>query len=196
MANEFDIGSLYAKAFGYQPPDNFTINKDKLDVQQISFDMQSAGERRLTSNKGQLFYAEDAVGREFFLPVWIDGYMIPFAVIGITCKKTVVSTPMPERGGSVSELISIDDYIINIKGMCVSENDEYPDGDIDSLFKLFEKNKTLKIRSVLTDIFLAGSSEHMCIVRELKLPAIAGVEHVKPFELDLTSDMIFDLIVK
>lgn len=196
MANEFDIGSLFSRAFGYEPPDNFTIDKQTLEVNKVSFDIPAAGERKMLSDKGQQFYAEDALGREFFLPVWIDDYLIPFAVIGINCRKTIVSTPLPERGGSVSELISIDDYVINIKGMCVSEGDEYPESDIQQLFDKFKKPQSLKIRSVLTDIFLDGNEEHRCIIRELKFPPMAGIEHVKPFELDLTSDMIFDLTLK
>jgi hypothetical protein len=119
-----------------------------------------------------------------------------FFQLGITCKKTIISTPLPECGGSVKELISIDDYAINIKGMCVSQGNEYPEGDIQNLFDLFKKNESLEVRSVLTDIFLAGTFGHRCAIREAKFPPLAGIEHVKPFELDLESDMIFDLIIK
>ena len=192
--NSFDIGSLFAKAFGYQPPDKFDIGKQSLDISISNFEIPKAGDRVETSKKGMRYYAEDSLGREFFLPVWIDGLLIPFAVIAVTCRKTIVSTPLPERGGSVKELISIDDYMINIKGMCVSEGNEYPEGDIQKLFTLFTKGESLKVRSVLTDIILEGVYDHHCVIREVKFPALAGVEHVKPFEIDLESDMIFDLI--
>jgi hypothetical protein len=194
--NSFDIGRLFGKAFGYQPPDNFHIDKQVLDITKTQFQIPDAGSRVETSKKGLRYYAEDSLGREFFLPVWIDGYLVPFAVIGINCSKTIISTSLPEIGGSVKELISIDDYKINIKGMCVSQGNEYPEDDIQKLFNLFKKGKSLIVESVLTAIFLDGKFHQKCVIRDLKFPQLAGVEHVKPFELELESDMIFALDIK
>lgn len=153
------------------------------------------------SSQGQPYYATDALGREFFLPIRLQvppffDYLIPFAIMSVNCKKTIVSTPMPQRGGAVKELISIDDYVFNIKGLLINNVNAYPEADIIALHSIFKVNGSVAMRSVLSDIFLSGDFNHMVTIKELKWPAIAAVEHAKPFEIDCESDMIFTLEVK
>lgn len=176
---EFDIKNIFRKAFGYEPPADFNIKK-------------STG-RKEHSDLGQPYYKEDALGREFFLPVELDGYLVPFAVISVTAKKTIVSTALPERGGTVKELISIDDYAINIKGIVLQET--FPEKDMRDIQNIFLKNKSLSLRSVITDIFLIGEFEHKVVIKSIKWAATSGVEHAKPFEIECESDMIFVLDV-
>ena len=84
---EFDFQQIFKDVFGYDAPKTFDI------------------ERKQTSNLGQAYYGQDLLGREHFLPVYLNKYLIPFAVIGMSCSKSFVNTPMPYRGGSVHELI-------------------------------------------------------------------------------------------
>src|SRR4051794_6477457 len=107
MVNRFHIQKVFSEAFGYEPP---------------SFKIEQAPDRLESSSLGQPYFSEDAVGREFFLPATLEGILIPFAVISIVTKKTLVETPLPERGGSVTEMISIDDFAINIKGILITED--------------------------------------------------------------------------
>src|SRR5207253_707355 len=95
--------------------------------------------------------------------------------------------------GTVKELISIDDYLINIKGILVNEENAYPESEIIDLHELFLKNQSIQLQCVLTDIFLKGSFEQKVVIRDLKFPAVTGIEHTKPFEMELESDMIYDL---
>lgn len=185
---DFDFKEIFREAFGYEPPHD--------DIQ-----LQKAPARQGHSNSGAAYYDEDMFGREFFMPVRLDGILISFAVIGCTWKKTIVSTPMPERGGSVKELISIDDYAINIKGILINPGNDWPEAGVDEMYRLFVKNQSVSLRSALTDIFLSGKSDdkgidpvgHRVVIREIKWPAVAGVEHAKPFEIECESDLIFDL---
>ena len=201
---EYNISNLFSRAFGYEyPGEDFKITKENLDKYVEGFKIDTSYTRPVFSKKGQPFYATDDFGVEFFLPVWLDDYLVPFAVISINCKKTIITTPLPERGGSVKELISIDDYVINIKGMAVNYGLDYPEDQIQTLFNKFKINKTLKLRSALTDIFLEGMQDdagndygHRVAVKSLNFPANPGVEHVKPFELDLESDTVFELILQ
>ncbi len=174
---EFDVKDIFRKAFGYEAPKDFTVAQAQPKVERSSL--------------GQPYYKEDALGREFFLPVEIDGFLVPFAVISVTAKKTIVSTAMPERGGTVKELISIDDYAINIKGILLQEN--FPEAEIRQVQNIFLKNKSVALRSVLTDIFLNGEFEHKVVIKTIKWNATSGVEHAKPFEIECESDMIFVL---
>jgi hypothetical protein len=187
----FDFGGAFQKAFGYSAPET--------DASKIN--LPAAPKRLETSKKGQVYYATDLFGREFFLPVFLNGYLLPFAVISMKWKKTIVSTALPERGGTVNELVSIDDYAFNIKGILVNEDDNFPEEQITDLHEIFKINASVTLRSVLTDLVLTGQSDanksdpegHKVIIREVSWPTVTGIEHAKPFEIELTSDMIFDL---
>lgn len=176
---EFNLGIIFRQAFGYDmPEENMSI-------------LPAKPARKERSDLGGSYYATDALGREFFLPVKIESVMIPFAVAGVTAKKTIVSTPMPERGGSVKEMIAIDDYAINIKGLLITEDGTWPEEGVLDMHSIFSTNRALKLECVLTDIFL--KKDQLVVVKECRWPPVAGVEHVRPFEMELESDMIFDL---
>jgi hypothetical protein len=191
-------------------PDKFKVDKsnDAVEVYNSSikkspFKLPQAVENRANglfdsdySVLGQPYYATDFLGREFFLPVTLNGHLIPFAVLSINEKKTIVETAMPERGGSVKELISIDDYIINLKGILIEEDNIYPEQQIIDIHNIFLLNESIPIRSVLTDIFLNGAYNHSVVIKEIKWPANPGVQNAKPFEIDMVADMIFTLEIK
>lgn len=178
---EFDLRETYRNTFGYDAPAAFALG--------------TARATRQFSNLGQKYYDSDLLGREFFLPVRINGMLIPFAVISMTWKKVIVSTQMPERSGSVHEVISTDDYTFNIKGLLVNEDDQFPEQDVIDMHNLFKINTSVSLRSALSDIVLSGEFDHRVIIKEMKWPASAGVEHVKAFEIDVESDQIFELII-
>lgn len=185
---EFSISKAFKEAFGYDAPKEFKI--------------PAAEERKESAELGSPFYHDDDFGREHFLPVKINGIWLPFAVISISTKKTIVSTAMPERGGSVHEIISVDDYVINIKGILINDDNVFPEKDITELQKLFEVNNSVELRNALTDIFLKGGTRdgdklydhfHQVVIKSINYPAVSGVEHAKPFEINCESDMIFTL---
>lgn len=175
--SEFSIKKLFSQAFGTEPPPSFQI--------------EQAVARRESSTLGQPYYDADEMGREHFMPVRINGWLIPFAVVAITPRKTVVSTPMVERQGSVHEIISIDDYSINIKGILIGMTDDYPEEEVIKVHELFLINRSLELRSAKTDIFLKG--EDKVVIKEIPLPVVPGVQHAQPFEIVCVSDTIFTL---
>lgn len=103
---------------------------------------------------------------------------------------------MPERGGTVKELISIDDYQINVKGILINDDNVFPESEVIDLHELFLKAESVIMKCVLTDIFLKGTFGQRVVIKDLKFPAVVGVEHAKPFEMELESDMIFELVKK
>lgn len=176
---EFNLNDIFKKAFGYEAPDKFKV--------------PAADARLEQSQLGQPYYGEDVFGREFFMPVTINNFLIPFAVLSVNCRKTIVDTPMIERGGSVKELIGLDDYVFNVKGILINDSNDFPEQQIIDIHELFKINAAVTMRSVLSDIFLSGEFDHSVVIRELKFPANAAIEHAKPFEFDCISDMIFTL---
>jgi hypothetical protein len=189
---EINLRDIFRAAFGYDAPEKKVV-------------IPPASPRVEKSiSTGQPYYDEDVFGREFFLPVRLDGQLLPFAVMSMNWRKTIVSTPMPERGGSVHELISIDDYTFNVKGILINPGNDFPEAWIIDIKRLWLKNQSVTLRSVKSDLVLSGRSNttgddpygHRVIVKEIKWPAVSGVEHALPFEIDLVSDLIFDLEIK
>lgn len=175
--SEFIIKELFRKQFGYEPPGEFKI--------------EQATARKESSDLGQPYYDVDDAGREHFMPVRLNGWLIPFAVVSVTPKKIIVSTPMVERKGSVHEIISIDDYSINIKGILLATTNDYPEKEVTQLHEIFLINRSIELRSAKTDIFLKGDDK--VVIREIPLPPVAGVQHAQPFEINCMSDTIFTL---
>jgi hypothetical protein len=188
---EINFNKIFNDAFGYTP-----------DTREVKIEQAPA--RLEHSNLGQPYYDTDILGREFFMPIRLNGILVSFAVVACVWKKTFVSTGMPERGGTVKELISIDDFAINIKGILVNPGNEWVEAGVVEMFNLFKVNASVELRSALTDIFLSGKSDdngndaigHRVVIKEIKWPAVSGVEHAKPFEIDCESDLIFELEIQ
>lgn len=184
MALNINISEIFYKAFGYEMPE-----PEQPEI-------PDAPTRTEYSSLGASYYDWDDWGREHYLPVTLNGYMIPFAVLSILPKKMVVKTPMPERGGSVHELVSIDDYVINIKGLFINDDNTFPESDIQVFQNIFLINQSIKLRSVITDIFLSGKFDHSVVVTDMKWNQIAGTEHAISFEMACESDMAFELEIQ
>lgn len=181
----FDISTLanaYEYIFGYKVPDK----SDSIKIEQAAARLEG-------SSLGQPYYETDLFGREFFMPVKLDGYLIPFAVIGMTWKKTIVKEAMPERGGCVKEIISVDDYEFNIKGLLVSPDNAFPEQGIIDIHNIFKKNNSVQLRSALTAIVLSGTYSERVLITDVKWPPSSGVEHVKAFDITVESDMVYEL---
>lgn len=174
---DFELRKMFKKAFGY-------------DVPSKSFSIQQASERVEYSTLGSPYYGKDLWKREHFLPVYLNGYLLPFAVIGMIWSKKYVDTPMPKRNGTVHELIAIDSYRFNIKGIAITEDNSFPEREMIALRNLFENNNSVEIRSVLSDIVL-GDGNHSVVITDMKFPAQTGIEHAKPFEIEVQSDALF-----
>lgn len=122
---------------------------------------------------------------------------LPYPVISITSKKTIVETPLTERRGTVKEFINIQNYEIVVKGFIIDSANEFPESDVTTLRTIYEQNVPLSLQCPLTDIFLLRpdrkGSDHV-VLCELKFPAISGVKNVRPYELHFESDETFNLI--
>jgi hypothetical protein len=136
-------------------------------------------------------------GNEVFLPIWLikaDGskFMLQNTVSSIASKKTIVETPLVSRQGTVKEEISIDDWEINVKGIMVSPDWDYPDQQVSDLKELYNLNESLAIENARTSLLLKENEN--VVIRSLKLPEVKGRKNVQAFEIDLISDLPFSLI--
>ncbi len=144
-------------------------------------------------------YAKNANGKDVFLPIWLwedgekDKYLLPNTVMSMSCKKNIITTPLINHDGTVKEQISIDDWVINVRGVIVSSSNSYPHEEVQKL-KFWEKSVSLNIKNAKTGLFV-GNVEKI-IIESLSLPEVRGFENTQPYEMKLVSDKTFDLYIK
>lgn len=121
---------------------------------------------------------------------------LPFdPVVSVTGKNVIVRrTPLkahPDRPrrGSVKELWTQDDYEINIAGVFIGEDGEYPESDLRKLRRYCEGRKTVEIRSPLLTIF---NIERLA-VESYALPFTKGIEN-QMYTIKGYSDDLFDML--
>lgn len=180
----YDLQDLYKQTFGGRP---YVINGANQDVSQVSGSALTA----------------DHLGKEIWLPVKFvnlnaDAFgaselLLPYSVIKISGKKTIVKTSLPERKGTVKELFNIDDYAISIKGFLIDDTNRiWPETELNILKKLWELNEAVQLDNALTNVFL--DKDTRVVIEKLDLPEVeGGRKHIRPFSLTIESDSVFTL---
>ena len=214
----FSLADLFEQTFGYKtqafdPKFNTVVGENSL----------SPG-RKENGAQGSPYYSSDALGREYHMPVTItyqdasqsnglitgaggssdqgstgglSKWDLPYPIISITSRKTIVETPLTGRRGTVKELINIQDYEITVKGFIIGNTNEFPETEVTTLRTIYEQNVALSIQCPLTDIFLLRpdrSGSDQVVIRELSFPAISGIKNVRPYQLRMVSDEPFNLV--
>jgi len=204
--NEFDLVDIFKSVWGYAPaPFLFglqnSIEKKIFGASSESSEYSFAqpSERRERNIEGSPFYGLNNNGNEVFLPIWLiksDGkkFMLQNTVSSIVSKKTIVETQLVNRQGSVKEEISIDDWEINVKGIIISPDMDYPDQQVQDLVKLYELSDSLVIDNARTSICLKKGEK--VVLKSLKFPELKGMKNLQPFEMDLVSDVEFTLFIQ
>jgi len=197
MANlSFNLSDLFEQTFGYKTS-AFTPVFNTLPFP------------RTTSVAGSPYYKQDALGREYFMPVTLmipantsdntqlESYDLPYPIISISSRKTIIETPLTERRGTVKEVINTMDYEIVIKGFIIGTQGSFPEADVTKLRDAFEQNTAMSIKCPVTDIFLVRpgrSGSDMVVIKELRFPPVTAIINVRPYELHLVSDEPFSLV--
>ncbi len=204
MSVNLSLAALFEEAFGYQS----TAFEPKIQPVPTKVEQGKFGAK---------YWEKGLAGREYFLPVSLnvgasladflgdtnkDGvptgiYNLPYPIIEVSSQKIIIDTPMTERNGMVSEYINTGGWRIRIRGFMIGEGQNFPERDFEIMSKLYSINKPVLIDSALTDILLLsadrkGSDE--VVIRSLNMPAIKGVQHVRPYEMELSSNEPFNLI--
>ena len=183
----YDLDQLYEATFGAKP---FRVNG-------------SGNGNKFTHASGSALTAT-YLNKEIWLPTRFTGlpgtfkhheFFLPYSVIKISGKKTIVKTAMAERRGTVKELYSTDDYSISLKGFFIDDkNRTWPEADLKAFRRLFELQSAIVLQNALTNVFLAG--EQRVVIESFDLPEVeGGRKHIRPFNIQLESDSIFTLEV-
>ena len=206
----FSLGDLFERTFGYKTQ---AFEPEFAQVQGNTLPYRTE-----QGSLGSPYYSTDALGREYYMPVTfkypdtsqptaqnnvagntqagLKTWELPYPVISVSSRKTIIETPLTERRGTVKELINIQDYEITIKGFIISKANEFPENDVAILRNVYEQNSALSLQCPLTDIFLLRpdrSGSDQVVITELKLDGVSGIKNVRPYELRLVSDTPFNL---
>jgi hypothetical protein len=203
----FSLAELFEQTFGYRT--------QAFEPQFATTGDGSLSGRKEQGKSGSPFYATDAMGREYYMPITITyqdnavnnsniespgilkKWDLPYPIISISGRKTIIETPLTERRGTVKELINIQDYEIVVKGFVISRTNEFPENDVATLLTIYEQNTPVSISCPLTDIFLlrsGRSGSDSVVITDLRLPPMEGIKNVRPYELRMVSDAPFSLI--
>jgi hypothetical protein len=137
-----------------------------------------------------------------FSPIWLfeadnakdsEKYLLPLSLMSLSCKKHIVTTPLVNRNGTVKEEISREDWEINVRGVIVGLDNNYPDNQVQIMKNWFDMSMALNIQNAKTAICLSEGEK--VIITSLSLPECKGFENTQPYELKLVSDVQFSLYV-
>lgn len=173
MALNIDIATTFAGTFGYTP-ETLTILKQPA-----------------INKRGASYYGNEVYSKSYFMSVRLGTLDLYNPVINISNKKTIVQTTLVNRSGTVKEMISKEDYKINIKGIIMRSDNAYPDEEISDLLELYNKNEALPIYCALTSLLFDEGEK--VVITDLSLPPSPGIQHIQAYEINLISDLKFIL---
>ena len=155
MKHKYNIEHLLQSIIGYKGlpyPGAFFPNRPASSYTGDNFDIPTSPAPQQELVKGTRLYKKDALGRWYFMPVFIrhqdirgEDHTLELenAVISITGTKNIVRTPLVGRRGSVKELISIGDYKISIAAFIRSSDGSYPEAQITRMKDLYNINESV-----------------------------------------------------
>lgn len=163
-----------------------------------STEYDEAEPRYELSSKGTAIYKIGEKGTYYFMPVTFlaneKEYDIDCAMVSIVSKKTMITTSLVGRKGSVKELINIDDYQISIVGAVIGYDNIWPEGKLDDINELYNLNQAVELRCALTDVFLSAGDK--VVITDLSIPQMPQTEHVQVIELKCITDRPQELIIE
>ncbi|WP_442589196.1 DUF6046 domain-containing protein [Pedobacter sp. AW31-3R] len=174
----FNLNELYAKVFGISGTE---ITYNGLDTSGASVATASALLGLPVYDQVTLKYLDK--------PLLLPGS----PMIDITATKSIVTTPIKGRNGTVKEYISIDDYQINIRGVIINyESDEYPELTVHNLHNIFKADTEMQVTSALLNLL----DIHYLVIKQIKFPEVEGYRNMQPYALQCLSDMPLELVIK
>ncbi len=123
-------------------------------------------------------------------------YMLPNEPnISLTASNTIVKTDTvgSERKGTVKEYICAEDWILNIKGVCVNEDSKsYPYQQVKQLIELRNLNVPLE---VLDNPFFELHGIRKIVIEDLVLPEMMGRPNQQVYEIKAVSEEDFYAVI-
>lgn len=120
----------------------------------------------------------------------VEDIYLETVLIDVAQTKNIVTTAINGRNGTIKEYISDGDYVVNIKGALVSQDNIYPMGDVRDLLGILLKKETLNIVSDYLRIF----NIYNIVVTDYKFTQVEGYQNTQFFEINAISDIPEEII--
>jgi hypothetical protein len=190
---KFDIRELYGKV-KWGLPFPLAISGDLKDYSYLT---------RQQRNNPDAFIPAQKLGK----PIWADIELgeVKFAlppIITVSGQLNVVSTAVAGADGSVKEIVSVEDYRVNLKcfltdnkfedvgflsdrGFKISlRKEEFPEQRVREIRNLFEGKKSVRVISPYLNLF----NIQYLLVTNMSFPELDGMTSIIPCELQCISD--------
>jgi len=201
----FDIKDLFSIIWNYKAlPFPFVFNPSSKVTHEITDYNIPKGNRKTKTDRGEDLYGKNLLGVEVFMPVKLKDpiakteLQLENTLLDISLKKTIIETLLVNRQNCVKEIIAVEDWEINIKGIIVSADEQYynsyPDREVKKLRDMVYVGNALEIINALTD--LCFSQNEKVIITNFRLLDARGLENAQPFEIEMSSDIAFELIIE
>lgn len=198
-----DLAKLYHSTFGNKPFQVPALSNDNRSQEGQLFQIATKSQSLQFTDKGSLL-SEKLQGIDIMLPVrFYDGSQLlmhlPYTVVKINGKKTIIETPLGERRGTVKEQFNIDDYSISVKGFLIDQDRNFPEAQLEQLRTLYETANAITLDNALTNIFLTDPAlkedeQRRVVIYDFDVAEVQGGRiYVRPFSMMLKSDSIFTL---
>lgn len=206
MKHKYNVERLLESIIGYKGvpyPGLFFPNRPASGYTGNEVQIAASPAPRQELVKGTRLYNRDALGRWYFMPVFIrhralrgDDHTLELenAVISITGSKNIVRTPLVGRRGTVKELISVEDYKISIAAFIRSSDGSYPEGQITRMKELYNIDESVELISALTDLLLDEGDR--VVITDIQYPPTPGVEDGQAVTIECETDSPFELTIR
>ncbi len=144
------------------------------------------------------YFGSSPLGIPFFMPITVNGYILPSAVISVSVKKKIIKTAINGWKGTVKEKWFTEDYALSISGIAHNYENEYPEYDIEQINNLFNIDEPLEIECLLTEILGINT----IVLESLNFSDIKGKQNTQIYSITAVSDSDFiadindDLIIE
>lgn len=194
---DFSIDQIFRQAFGFARGGRYDgAQIDQSAGAAVSYEAPSGvpqeGTEFLTVRNA--LNAKLADGRALFMPVAIGGVVLPNEpTLYLSKRKRIVKTTLvgSRRRGSVKELISSEDWEIEIRGICVNTEslEFYPEDQVAAINELDAREEALEIECALTSLL----GIYRIVIEQIRFPEMIGMQHAQAYELKCVSDEDFIL---
>jgi hypothetical protein len=158
---------------------------------------------RQQRNNADSFLPETKLGKSVWAEVELGG--VKFAlppVVTVSGQLNVVSTAVAGADGSVKEIVSVEDYRVNLKCFLTDNkfdsleasgdrgfkimlrNEEFPEQRVREIRNLFEGKKSVRVISPYLNLF----NIQYLLITNMTFPELDGLTSIIPCELQCISD--------
>ncbi len=197
----FDIQSLYQQAFGESRGRRYDAGQlnDTSPTKVEGYQVDAVD----TEEGTEFVEMRNAIndwtprGQKVFMPMRIGGIAMPNEpTISFELSNNIVETKLvgSKRKGTVKELISEDDDVMVIRGICFNFDSPkvYPEDMVKAIKDLKTRKESLLIESALTSLL----GIERIVIRKVLFPDVIGGQNYQPYEIQCVSDESFELEIE